>query len=152
VPQLHIHKSLSAVCLLAPCCRFTVPNEVTYNVLLSICAQAGRWASTASVLSDMESEGLTPTLYQYNCAFAACDKALRWREAVALYSRLRTVGIQPLALSYAHLVSHFSTAFVILVIVFAAVLISSCSICHSFAAGVSCCSSAGLLQLLLLLV
>jgi pentatricopeptide repeat protein len=85
-----------------------VPNEVTYNVLLSICARAGRWASTASVLSDMEAEGLTPTLYQYNCAFAACDRALRWREAVALYSRLRTVGIWPLALSYAHLVSHLT--------------------------------------------
>ena len=60
------------------------PNTMTYNALLSACANDGRWEEALALLQEMKDGGCQPDMVSFNAAHEACQNAGRWEAAGAV--------------------------------------------------------------------
>lgn len=75
-------------------------NMYAYNIAIDACGKLGLVERAMSLLEDMRTVGVAPTLVTYNSAIDACARSRRWARALQLLREMRSVGIDPDVVAY----------------------------------------------------
>jgi pentatricopeptide repeat domain-containing protein 1 len=82
-----------------------LPNTVTYNTLITACANGRQWQEALRVFKDMRAAGVLPNTITYNTLITACANGGQWREAVRVFKDMRAAGVLPNTITYSTLIT-----------------------------------------------
>ena len=66
------------------------PGVISYNSVISACANGQQWEQAFSLLPEMRSSQLEPDVISYNFAISACAKGQQSEQALGLLPEMRT--------------------------------------------------------------
>eukprot|EP00931_Biecheleriopsis_adriatica_P075602 TRINITY_DN49425_c0_g1_i1.p1 TRINITY_DN49425_c0_g1~~TRINITY_DN49425_c0_g1_i1.p1 ORF type:complete len:897 (-),score=164.31 TRINITY_DN49425_c0_g1_i1:53-2743(-) len=76
------------------------PDEISFNAVISACANSGKWELTLDLLEAMWDESASPNIISYNTALWACSKSQRWEWGLFLLRETWLSGVPATLVTY----------------------------------------------------
>ena len=82
-----------------------VPDEVSFNSLISVCEQCSQWRVAVEVFAEILESQLLPTLISFNSTISACSKGSELSKSLALMGSMKEYQVRADIVSYNSIIS-----------------------------------------------